>query len=83
MSRLLDVMEDYLFCKQYKYLRLDGHTSGGDYGSLIDQFNEHGSPFSYSFLCNQHFVSIKLVDVKGKSVDQSKDQMRKMIVKNL
>ncbi|CAI9299634.1 unnamed protein product [Lactuca saligna] len=45
MTRLLDVMEDYLYYKQYKYLRLDGHTSGGDRGSLIDQFNKPGSPF--------------------------------------
>ncbi|KAL4590651.1 hypothetical protein LXL04_003590 [Taraxacum kok-saghyz] len=45
MTRLLDVMEDYLYYKQYKYLRLDGHTHGGDRGSLIDQFNKPGSPF--------------------------------------
>ncbi|KAF7120098.1 hypothetical protein RHSIM_Rhsim13G0223800 [Rhododendron simsii] len=45
MTRLLDVMEDYLCWKQYRYLRLDGHTSGGDRGSLIDQFNQPGSPF--------------------------------------
>ncbi|KAI8526239.1 hypothetical protein RHMOL_Rhmol13G0293200 [Rhododendron molle] len=45
MTRLLDVMEDYLCWKQYRYLRLDGHTSGGDRGALIDQFNQPGSPF--------------------------------------
>ncbi|PSR86840.1 Chromatin structure-remodeling complex protein like [Actinidia chinensis var. chinensis] len=45
MTRLLDVMEDYLCWKQYRYLRLDGHTSGGDRGALIEQFNQSGSPF--------------------------------------
>lgn len=45
MTRLLDVMEDYLCWKQYRYLRLDGHTSGCDRGALIDQFNQPGSPF--------------------------------------
>ncbi|XP_057484084.1 chromatin structure-remodeling complex protein SYD-like isoform X2 [Actinidia eriantha] len=45
MTRLLDVMEDYLCWKQYRYLRLDGHTSGGDRGALIEQFNRSGSPF--------------------------------------
>ncbi|GMP88119.1 hypothetical protein CsSME_00040216 [Camellia sinensis var. sinensis] len=45
MTRLLDVMEDYLCWKQYRYLRLDGHTSGGDRGALIDNFNQPGSPF--------------------------------------
>ncbi|CAM8911859.1 unnamed protein product [Rhodiola kirilowii] len=45
MTRLLDVMEDYLHWKQYKYLRLDGHTSGGDRGALIDRFNMPNSPY--------------------------------------
>ncbi|KAK3002311.1 hypothetical protein RJ639_022083 [Escallonia herrerae] len=45
MTRLLDVMEDYLGWKQYRYLRLDGHTPGGDRGGLIDQFNQPDSPY--------------------------------------
>ncbi|CAK7332877.1 unnamed protein product [Dovyalis caffra] len=45
MTRLLDVMEEYLTWKQYRYLRLDGHTSGGDRGSLIDRFNNQDSPY--------------------------------------
>ncbi|KAJ4823533.1 hypothetical protein Tsubulata_048213, partial [Turnera subulata] len=45
MTRLLDVMEDYLHWKQYRYLRLDGHTSGGDRGALIDLFNKPDSPY--------------------------------------
>ncbi|XWS39076.1 hypothetical protein CRYUN_Cryun18bG0019100 [Craigia yunnanensis] len=45
MTRLLDVMEDYLTYKQYRYLRLDGHTSGNDRGALIENFNQQGSPF--------------------------------------
>ncbi|OIW18459.1 hypothetical protein TanjilG_13211 [Lupinus angustifolius] len=45
MTRLLDVMEEYLTLKQYRYLRLDGHTSGGDRGALIDLFNKSDSPY--------------------------------------
>ncbi|XP_065631375.1 chromatin structure-remodeling complex protein SYD [Quercus suber] len=45
MTRLLDVMEEYLHWKHYRYLRLDGHTSGGDRGALIDKFNQQDSPF--------------------------------------
>ncbi|XP_052116778.1 chromatin structure-remodeling complex protein SYD isoform X32 [Arachis duranensis] len=45
MTRLLDVMEEYLTLKQHRYLRLDGHTSGGDRGALIDLFNQPGSPY--------------------------------------
>ncbi|XP_021304222.1 chromatin structure-remodeling complex protein SYD isoform X6 [Sorghum bicolor] len=43
MTRLLDVMEDYLVWKKYKYLRLDGHTSGQERGALIDKFNDPNS----------------------------------------
>ncbi|XP_042515442.1 chromatin structure-remodeling complex protein SYD-like isoform X2 [Macadamia integrifolia] len=44
MTRLLDVMEDYLHWKRYRYLRLDGHTSGNDRGALIEEFNRPDSP---------------------------------------
>ncbi|KAJ4954461.1 hypothetical protein NE237_011244 [Protea cynaroides] len=44
MTRLLDVMEDYLHWKRYSYLRLDGHTSGNDRGALIEEFNRPDSP---------------------------------------
>ncbi|KAL0389353.1 UNVERIFIED_CONTAM: Chromatin structure-remodeling complex protein SYD [Sesamum calycinum] len=54
MTRLLDVMEDYLCWKQYKYLRLDGHTSGGDRGALIDRFNQPDSPY-FIFLLRDKF----------------------------
>ncbi|KAJ7568362.1 hypothetical protein O6H91_01G029300 [Diphasiastrum complanatum] len=47
MTRLLDVMEDYLAWKGYRYLRLDGHTSGSERGTLIEQFN---APDSETFL---------------------------------
>ncbi|OEL37669.1 Chromatin structure-remodeling complex protein SYD, partial [Dichanthelium oligosanthes] len=47
MTRLLDVMEDYLLWKKYKYLRLDGHTSGHERGALIDKFN---APNSQAFI---------------------------------
>ncbi|XP_042420357.1 chromatin structure-remodeling complex protein SYD-like isoform X1 [Zingiber officinale] len=43
MTRLLDVMEDYLCWKRYRYLRLDGHTSGLDRGALVDEFNRSDS----------------------------------------
>ncbi|XP_027331720.1 chromatin structure-remodeling complex protein SYD [Abrus precatorius] len=45
MTRLLDVMEDYLTLKQYRYLRLDGHTSGSDRGALIELFNRPDSAY--------------------------------------
>ncbi|QHO21327.1 Chromatin structure-remodeling complex protein SYD [Arachis hypogaea] len=44
-TRLLDVMEEYLSLKQYRYLRLDGHTTGSDRGALIDLFNRADSPY--------------------------------------
>ncbi|XP_073009948.1 uncharacterized protein [Typha latifolia] len=43
MTRLLDVMEEYLCWKHYRYLRLDGHTSGQERGALIEEFNRADS----------------------------------------
>ncbi|WOK94287.1 hypothetical protein Cni_G02989 [Canna indica] len=47
MTRLLDVMEEYLYSKGYRYLRLDGHTSGLDRGALVEEFNR---PDSQAFM---------------------------------
>jgi hypothetical protein len=55
MTRLLDVMEDYLVWKKYKYLRLDGHTSGHERGALIDKFND---PNSQAFIFLLRYITI-------------------------
>ncbi|CAL9761957.1 unnamed protein product [Musa acuminata subsp. burmannicoides] len=47
MTRLLDVMEEYLSWKRYRYLRLDGHTCGLDRGALVEEFNR---PDSQAFI---------------------------------
>eukprot|EP00899_Mesostigma_viride_P015626 jgi/Mesvir1/24064/Mv10789-RA.3 len=39
MTRLLDLMEEYLGAQGHKFLRLDGTTSGAERGELIRQFN--------------------------------------------
>eukprot|EP00897_Mesotaenium_endlicherianum_P005993 jgi/Mesen1/5421/ME000269S04551 len=44
MTRLLDVMEEYLDWKAWPYLRLDGSTGGSERGSLIADFNDPSSP---------------------------------------
>ncbi|XP_058078291.1 chromatin structure-remodeling complex protein SYD-like isoform X2 [Magnolia sinica] len=44
MTRLLDIMEEYLTWKCYKYLRLDGNTPGNERGALIEEFNRPDSP---------------------------------------
>ncbi|SCU90036.1 LADA_0F01420g1_1 [Lachancea dasiensis] len=43
MSRLLDILEDYCFFRDYEYCRIDGSTSHEDRVEAIDQFNETGS----------------------------------------
>lgn len=43
MTRVLDILEDYLRLKQYEYCRIDGNTDGEKRDSQIDEFNEDGS----------------------------------------
>ncbi|CAO3564356.1 unnamed protein product [Mortierella alpina] len=39
MTRLLDILEDYLNGERYNYVRLDGSTSSSDRQARIDKFN--------------------------------------------
>ncbi|KAL6073870.1 ISWI chromatin-remodeling complex ATPase CHR11 [Balamuthia mandrillaris] len=43
MTRLLDILEDYLVMRDYEYRRIDGSTSGEERGQYIDEFNEPDS----------------------------------------
>lgn len=43
MTRLLDILEDYLLYRGYLYCRIDGNTGGEDRDVSIDAFNKPGS----------------------------------------
>nr|CAD1830058.1 unnamed protein product [Ananas comosus var. bracteatus] len=43
MTRLLDILEDYLLYRGYQYCRIDGNTGGEDRDASIDAFNKPGS----------------------------------------
>lgn len=49
MTRLLDVLEDYLHWRGLGYLRLDGSTGAADRGALVEEFNAPNSP-AFAFL---------------------------------
>ncbi|CAA6663463.1 unnamed protein product [Spirodela intermedia] len=43
MTRLLDILEDYLMFRGYLYCRIDGNTGGEDRDAAIESFNQPGS----------------------------------------
>jgi SWI/SNF-related matrix-associated actin-dependent regulator of chromatin subfamily A member 5 len=43
MSRLLDILEDYCYFRDYEYCRIDGSTSHEDRIEAIDQYNGENS----------------------------------------
>ncbi|KAF9972494.1 hypothetical protein BGZ73_004402, partial [Actinomortierella ambigua] len=43
MTRLLDILEDYLHGERYSFVRLDGSTSSADRQARIDKYNAPGS----------------------------------------
>jgi SWI/SNF-related matrix-associated actin-dependent regulator of chromatin subfamily A member 5 len=43
MTRMLDILEDYMMVHGYKYCRIDGGTSGELRDSQMDEFNAPGS----------------------------------------
>ncbi len=42
MTRVLDVVEDYLDWRGFEHLRLDGAVSSADRGDLVQRFNAPG-----------------------------------------
>lgn len=43
MTRMLDILEDYAWWRQYNYCRLDGQTEHSLRGQMIDEFNKPDS----------------------------------------
>ncbi|KAJ3077794.1 chromatin remodeling complex Adenosinetriphosphatase [Quaeritorhiza haematococci] len=43
MSRMLDILEDYMHWRGYEYCRIDGQTAHEDRVQSIDEFNKPGS----------------------------------------
>lgn len=43
MSRVLDILEDYCFFREYEYCRIDGSTAHEDRVGAIDEYNREGS----------------------------------------
>src|ERR1700730_6755785 len=45
MTQIMNIMEDFLHYRGYKYLRLDGSTKADDRSSLLSVFNAPDSPY--------------------------------------
>jgi len=43
MTKMLDILEDYLFYKSFDYVRIDGNITGTERQEKIDAFNAPGS----------------------------------------
>ena len=43
MTRVLDILEDFLYMRQYSYCRIDGNTSYEDREAHIDAYNKEDS----------------------------------------
>eukprot|EP00053_Salpingoeca_punica_P019998 m.205742 g.205742 ORF g.205742 m.205742 type:complete len:1395 (-) comp17765_c0_seq1:329-4513(-) len=44
MTRLLDILEEYMRVRQFKYERIDGSVAGSDRQARIDSFNSPNAP---------------------------------------
>lgn len=45
MTKLMDIMEDYLKWRDFRYLRLDGSTKADERGVLLKRFNDPNSEY--------------------------------------
>eukprot|EP00698_Gefionella_okellyi_P020055 TRINITY_DN6248_c0_g1_i1.p1 TRINITY_DN6248_c0_g1~~TRINITY_DN6248_c0_g1_i1.p1 ORF type:complete len:1850 (-),score=436.56 TRINITY_DN6248_c0_g1_i1:95-5080(-) len=53
MTRVLDILEDYLTYRKYKYERIDGRVRGNDRQAAIDRFSKPGSDRDVFLLCTR------------------------------
>ncbi|KAK9073252.1 hypothetical protein SSX86_007576 [Deinandra increscens subsp. villosa] len=73
MTTLLDVMDDYLYWKQHKYLHIDGHTSDGDRESilLIPRGGWKYCRFiSVKISCQNQLIFLFLLNLAGQTIVQ-------------
>lgn len=50
MTKVMDIMEDYLRFKNWEFLRLDGSTKPEDRAELLGKFNAPSSPYNIFLL---------------------------------
>ena len=50
MTKVMDIMEDYLRYKGWEFLRLDGSTKPEDRADLLQKFNAPNSPYNIFLL---------------------------------
>ena len=56
MTRILDILEDYMHVRGYQYCRIDGNTEYVDREQAIDTFNAPGSEkFVFLLVCDYTF----------------------------
>jgi SNF2 family DNA or RNA helicase len=60
MTKMLDILEDYLEGEGYKYERIDGNITGSVRQEAIDRFNAPGAQ-QFVFLLSTRYAYIKSV----------------------
>ena len=66
MTRLLDVLEDYMLYRGHQYCRIDGNTSGEDREAAIEAYNAPDSP-KFCFLLSTRAGAAAGVSPLGRS----------------
>lgn len=56
MTKMLDILEDYLEGEGYKYERIDGSITGSQRQEAIDRFNAPGAQ-QFVFLLSTRYLS--------------------------
>ena len=49
MTRMLDILEDYLRMFDYQYCRIDGSTDSAERDQAMDSFNKKGNLYIYIY----------------------------------
>ena len=70
MTRLLDVLEDYMLYRGHQYCRIDGNTSGEDREAAIEAYNAPESP-KFCFLLSTRAGAAAAVSFSSEATGDS------------
>nr|GMC90431.1 ISWI chromatin-remodeling complex ATPase CHR11 [Ipomoea batatas] len=69
MTRLLDILEDYLMYRGHQYCRIDGNTVGEDPDASIEALNKPGR--IHRLICKLRIVLIGLYTIEEKVIERA------------
>jgi len=61
MTKMIDILEDYMTWKKFTYFRMDGSTTPQDRGAMVDQYQNNDNIFAFLLSTRAGGLGLNLV----------------------